>query len=139
MSWLNPFNFNPFQIGLVSIAGMTGAIASFGVGKLQDKVCGIQATGSFIGISLISMVLSLFAGGSIVLIVIAAALYSLGVQGVGILNQARALALDPTKSSRLNTAFVFNNSVSNRQRNLRRMTSSSDRHPPIIKRIFTKC
>ena len=107
----NPFNFNPFQIGLASIAGVTGAAASFGVGKLQDKGLGVPATGVFILVSLVSMVIAFFAGQSLILIIIAAALYSLGVQGVGILNQSRAMALEPAKSSRLNTAFVFNNFV----------------------------
>lgn len=106
-----PFGFNTFQIGLVSIAGITGAIASFGVGALQDRGWGVPATGAFILVSLGSMVLALFSGTSLVLIIIVAAIYSLGVQGVGILNQTRAMALDPAKSSRLNTIFVFNNFV----------------------------
>ncbi|NHM14989.1 MFS transporter [Eggerthellaceae bacterium zg-886] len=106
-----PFGYNTFQIGLVSIAGITGAVASFGVGKLQDKGYGVQATGAFIGVSLLSMALAFFAGESLALVVVAAAVYSLGVQGVGILNQARAMALDPARSSRLNTIFVFNNFV----------------------------
>lgn len=50
-------------------------------------------------------------GGNVVAIVAAAAVYSLGVQGVGTLNQVRVMSLDPSKSSRLNTMFVFNNFV----------------------------
>ncbi|WP_165062912.1 MFS transporter [Adlercreutzia sp. ZJ154] len=106
-----PFDFTTFQIGLVSLAGVTGAAGSVGVGKLQDKGLGIPAVGAFIALSLASMLLALFAGSSVAIVVVAAALYSLGVQGVGTLNQLRVMALDPAKSSRLNTVFVFNNFV----------------------------
>ena len=105
------FGFSTLQIGLVSLAGVTGALGSLWVGKLQDRGWGVQGIGAFILVSLAGMMLALFSGASIALIVIAAALYSLGVQGVGILNQTRALLLDPAKSSRLNTAFVTNNFV----------------------------
>lgn len=106
-----PFNFSTFQIGLVSLAGVTGAAGSVWVGKLQDKGVGIPAVGVFIVVVFASMLLALFAGQSLVLIVIAAAIYSLGVQGMGTLNQLRVMSLDPAKSSRLNTMFVFNNFV----------------------------
>ncbi|WP_165173677.1 MFS transporter [Adlercreutzia sp. ZJ242] len=106
-----PFNFNTFQIGLVSFAGITGAAGSVWVGRLQDRGIGMQAVGVFIALSFVSMLVALLASGSIVLIVIAAALYSLGVQGISTLNQLRTMSLDPAKSSRLNTAFVFSNFV----------------------------
>lgn len=106
-----PFDFNTFQIGLVSLAGIAGAAGSVWVGKLQDRGVSVQAVGVFIALSFTSMLIALFAGHSVVLVVIAAAIYSLGVQGTGTLNQLRAMALDPAKSSRLNTIFVFNNFV----------------------------
>ncbi len=106
-----PFNFNTFQIGLVSLAGVTGAAGSIWVGKLQDKGVGVQAVGVFIALSFASMMIALFASQSVALVVVAAAVYSLGVQGAGTLNQLRVMSLDPAKSSRLNTMFVFNNFV----------------------------
>lgn len=107
----DPFNFNTFQIGLVSLAGVTGAAGSVWVGKLQDKGIGTPAVGVFVTVVFASMLMALFAGKSLVMIIIAAAMYSLGVQGVGTLNQLRTMSLDPAKSSRLNTMFVFNNFV----------------------------
>lgn len=106
-----PFNFSTFQIGLVSLAGVTGAAGSVWVGKLQDKGVGISAVGVFIVVVFASMVMALFAEQSLILILIAAAVYSLGVQGMGTLNQLRVMSLDPAKSSRLNTMLVFNNFV----------------------------
>ena len=106
-----PFNFNTFQIGLVSLAGLVGAASSVWVGKLQDKGIGVQAIGVFIALSFASILVALFASQSVVLIVVAAAIYSLGIQGVGTLNQLRAMNLDAAKSSRLNTMFVFNNFI----------------------------
>lgn len=105
------FGFDSFQIGLVSLAGVVGAAGSVWVGKLQDRGVGAQAIGVFIALSFLGMFLAFFAGGSVVAIVAAAAVYSLGVQGVGTLNQVRVMSLDPSKSSRLNTMFVFNNFV----------------------------
>lgn len=99
----DPFNFNTFQIGLVSLAGVTGAAGSVWVGKLQDKGIGTPAVGVFVTVVFASMLMALFAGKSLAMIIIAAAMYSLGVQGVGTLNQLRTMSLDPAKSSRLNT------------------------------------
>lgn len=106
-----PFGFGSFQIGLVSLAGVAGAAGSVWVGKLQDRGVGAQATGVFIALSFLGMLVAFFAGGSVVAVVAAAAVYSLGVQGAGTLNQVRVMSLDPSKSSRLNTVFVFNNFV----------------------------
>ncbi len=106
-----PFNFNTFQIGLVSLAGIVGAAGSVWVGKLQDRGIGVQAVGVFIALSFVSMLIALCASQSVILVVVAAAIYSLGIQGVGTLNQLRAMNLDSAKSSRLNTMFVFNNFV----------------------------
>lgn len=105
------FGYSTFQIGLISLAGVVGAMGSAWVGKLQDKGFGAQTVGVFIALSFVGMIIAFFAGSSVVLIVVAAAVYSLGVQGVGMLNQVRAMLLDPSKSSRLNTIFVFNNFI----------------------------
>ena len=114
-----PFGFGSLQIGLVSLAGVTGAAGSVWVGKLDDKGLGETAVGLFALLVVASMLVAACAGRlvaacagrSVFLVVVAAALCSLGVQGVGTLNQLRVMALDPPKSSRLNTAFVFNNFV----------------------------
>lgn len=104
-----PFHYSTFQIGLVSLAGLTGAIAGVKLGALQDRGLGRQGVTVFIGMSIFSMVLSYFVSDSVLPIIIVAAVFSLGVQGVGVLCQAELFALSDTERSRLNTAFVVSN------------------------------
>lgn len=104
-----PFSYGTFQIGLVSLSGLTGAAAGVKLGKLQDKGLGRQGMGWFIIMSATSMAAAAFAGGSMLAIVLVAAVFSLAVQGVGILSQAQLFALSDTERSRLNTAFVVSN------------------------------
>lgn len=105
----NPFNYNTFQIGLVSLAGLTAAVFGLGIGKLQDKGLSVPALGAFILISLISMICGLVFSDSIIAIILIAAVFSVAVQGVSILTQARLFNLSNDERSRLNTVFVVNN------------------------------
>ena len=104
-----PYNYNTFQIGLVSLAGLTAAVFGIGLGKLQDKGLSVPALGVFIIISLISMVGGYLFPDSILAIVIIAAVFSVAVQGISVLSQARLFALSNEERSRLNTVFVVNN------------------------------
>ena len=104
-----PFNYNTFQIGLVSLAGLVAAVAGLGLGKLQDKGLSVPALGVFIILSIISMVGGLLFSDSIIAIVIIAAVFSIAVQGISVLSQARLFALSNEERSRLNTVFVVNN------------------------------
>lgn len=106
-----PFAMTPFQIGLVSLAGVTGAVCSIWVGRFQDAGRGVPATGAFLALCAASMALALQAQAHVGAIVAVAAVYSFAIQGVGVLNQARLLSFAPDKASRLNTAFVVNNFV----------------------------
>lgn len=107
-----PFGYSTFQIGLVSLTAITGALAAMKVGSLQDRGLGVKATGVFLGITLACIVLAdIFAESSVVILVVLAAVYSLGNQSVSILNQSRLFSLNPEKRSRLNTCFVVNNFI----------------------------
>lgn len=107
-----PFGYSTFQIGLVSLTAITGALAAMKVGSLQDRGLGVKATGVFLGITLACIILAdIFAESSIVVLVVLAAVYSLGNQSVSILNQSRLFSLNPEKRSRLNTCFVVNNFI----------------------------
>ncbi|MBQ2665198.1 MFS transporter [Methanobrevibacter sp.] len=105
----SPFNYDTFQIGLVSLAGLVAAIAGLGIGKLQDKGLSVPALGVFILICLITMVCGFIFSDSIIAIIIIAATLSIGVQGISVLSQARLFALSDEERSRLNTVFVVNN------------------------------
>lgn len=105
------FGFDTLQIGLVSLAGLTGALAASTFGSLQDKRCAYPALGMSIAGTGFCMAASAFSGTSLVALIIVAALLSLAIQGVGVLNQARIFSLSNTERSRLNTAFVVNNFI----------------------------
>lgn len=107
----DPFNYNTFQIGLVSLAGLAAAVFGVGIGKLQDKGLSIPALGAFIVVCLISMVCGFAFSDSIVAIVIVAAVLSVAVQGVSVLTQTRLFNLSQGERSRLNTVFVVNNFI----------------------------
>lgn len=104
-----PFHYSTFQIGLVSLAGLTGAISGTRLGTLQDRGLGQKGTAVFIGMSIASMGLAALFGTSIFAILLVAAVFSLAVQGVGILCQSQIFALSDTERSRLNTVFVVSN------------------------------
>ncbi|MBE6510738.1 MAG: MFS transporter [Methanobrevibacter millerae] len=106
-----PFNYNTFQIGLVSLAGLTAAVFGLGIGKLQDKGLSVPALGIFIIISLVTMLCGLVFYDSIIAIIIIAAIISVAVQGISVLTQARLFNLSNEERSRLNTVFVVNNFI----------------------------
>lgn len=104
-----PFGFSTLQIGLVSLAGVAGSLASLRLGGLADGPHRIAALGAFLALGFVCMAAAVFAGGSLVAIVAVAAVFSVAVQGVTVLNQARLFTLAPEKRSRLNTCFVVGN------------------------------
>ena len=106
-----PFNYNTFQIGLVSLAGLAAAVFGVEVGKFQDKGLSIPALGAFIVVCLISMLCGFAFRDSIIAIVIVAAILSVAVQGVSVLTQTRLFNLSQGERSRLNTVFVVNNFI----------------------------
>lgn len=106
-----PFNYNTFQIGLVSLAGLAAAVFGVEIGKFQDKGLSIPALGTFIVVCLISMLCGFAFRDSIVAIVIVAAILSVAVQGVSVLTQTRLFNLSQGERSRLNTVFVVNNFI----------------------------
>ena len=106
-----PFNYDTFQIGLVSLAGLASAVFGLWIGKLQDRGLSVPALGAFIFLSLITMICGLVFSTSIVAIVIIAAVFSVAVQGISVLSQARLFNLSNDERSRLNTVFVVNNFI----------------------------
>ena len=106
-----PFNYDTFQIGLVSLAGLTAAVFGLGIGKLQDRGLSVPALGIFIMVSLITMLCGFAFYESIIAIIIIAAVISVAVQGISVLSQARLFNLSNEERSRLNTVFVVNNFI----------------------------
>ena len=106
-----PFGFSAFQIGLVSLAGLAGALASAGIGTLLDRGLSTQGIGCMAAAMLAAMVIALFGTAALPVIIVAAALLSVAAQGIGILCQTRAMGLVPGAESRLNTAYVVVNNI----------------------------
>lgn len=107
----DPFNYNTFQIGLVSLSGLAAAVFGVGLGKLQDNGLSVPALGIFVLISLVTMIFGYMVSNSIVAVIIIAAVFSIAVQGISVLSQARLFALSNEERSRLNTVFVVNNFI----------------------------
>ena len=106
-----PFYYNTFQIGLVSLAGLVAAVFGLYIGKLQDKGLSIPALGISIIACLGAMIAGFMFSTSIIAIVVIAAVFSIGVQAITVLTQARLFALSNEERSRLNTVFVMNNFI----------------------------
>ena len=107
----DPFNYNTFQIGIVSLSGLTAAVFGVGLGKLQDNGLSVPALGIFVLICLVSMIFGFLTSDSIIAIVLIAAVFSIAVQGISVLCQARLFALADDERSRLNTVFVVSNFI----------------------------
>jgi predicted MFS family arabinose efflux permease len=105
----NPFNYSTLQIGLVSLSGLAAAVFGVGFGKLQDKGLSVPALGIFVFVTVLIMIFGYLISDSILAIVIIAAVFSISVQGITVLSQARLFALSNDERSRLNTVFVVNN------------------------------
>lgn len=106
-----PFNYDTFQIGIVSLAGLAAAVFGVGIGKLQDMGLSVPALGAFIILGLVTMICGWVFSTSIVAIVIVAAVISVVVQGISVLTQTRLFNLSQGERSRLNTVFVVNNFI----------------------------
>ena len=105
----DPFNYDTFQLGLVSLAGLAAAVFGIGIGKLQDRGLSVPALGAFIALDLLSVICGWAFSTSIVAIVVVAAVVSVAVQGISVLTQTRLFNLSQAERSRLNTVFVVNN------------------------------
>ena len=103
------FQYTPLQIGLFSMAGLAGAAAGARFGGLQDGGYGDAAMGVFIALTAVCMTAAAFCGQTVAGLAGIAVVFSIAVQGVGVLCQARLFMLSDTERSRLNTVYVVSN------------------------------
>ncbi|SEG77295.1 MFS transporter [Marinobacterium lutimaris] len=104
-----PYGYSAGQIGLVGLAGLTGAVAARRCGGLHDRGLSVPATGIFLLLLLVSLILADLGAESILLILIAVILLDVAIQGMNVLNQSRLMTVDSASRSRLNTAFIVCN------------------------------
>lgn len=94
------------ETGLLGLAGLVGAAASMGAGRLADRGWAHRATGSFLLCVLASWALLWAGGESIAALIAGLVLLDLGLQGQHITNQSVIYALRPDARSRIATLYM---------------------------------
>jgi predicted MFS family arabinose efflux permease len=103
------YSYSVMQIGLVGLVGLAGALAARRAGLLHDRGLSVPATGSALGLTLVSIGIAAAGGSSIWMLLLAVLLIDIALQGASVLNHTRLFSLAPEARSRLNTAFVVCN------------------------------
>jgi predicted MFS family arabinose efflux permease len=106
-----PYSYSTGLIGLISLVGVAGAVAAQGAGRLYDRGLSIPALGAAMLLALASLVIAGIGRDSIVAIVVAIVLFSIGAQAALVLAQTRMMAIDPAARSRMNTVYVVGNFI----------------------------
>ncbi|WP_293768277.1 MFS transporter [Sporichthya sp.] len=97
------------ETGLLGLAGLVGAGAAMGAGRLADRGWAHRATGTFL-LCVVGGWGLLWAGGeSIAALIAGLVLVDLGMQGQHITNQSILYALRPEARSRLTTLYMTGN------------------------------
>lgn len=104
-----PFSYPVLVIGLFSLLGLFGVVASQRTGRLADRGWSLPATGVAWGVALVAVVLALVSGRQVVGIALAVVLLHLAVFPLNVLNSTRLFALAPEARSRVNTAVIVVN------------------------------
>jgi MFS family permease len=104
-----PYHYGEGTIGLFGLAGLVGAGAAQGAGRLADRGRGHAATGAFLLAIALSWVLIALGKSSLAALIAGTVLLDLGIQGQHILNQSTVYTLDPEARSRITTAYMANN------------------------------
>jgi predicted MFS family arabinose efflux permease len=106
-----PFHYGEGTIGLFGLAGLVGAGAAQGAGRLADRGHGHAATGAFLAAIAVAWALLALGGSSLALLIAGIVVLDLGIQGQHILNQSTIYALAPDARSRVTTAYMTGNFV----------------------------
>jgi predicted MFS family arabinose efflux permease len=106
-----PYSYSTAVIGLFAIAGVVGAVAAQGAGRVHDRGWSVAGTGVSWLLVLVGWTVAGFGGHVLVLLLVAILVLDIGVQGQGILNQSRIFQLSVAARSRLNTAYVTGNFI----------------------------
>jgi predicted MFS family arabinose efflux permease len=104
-----PFGFSVSLIGAFSLVGVVGALAAQRMGGFFDRGMFVPALGIGLAITIVGLIVSAFGSTSIIVLIIGAVVFGLGLQTVQILAQTRMVSIDASARSRLNTAFVGGN------------------------------
>jgi predicted MFS family arabinose efflux permease len=106
-----PFAFQSSHVGLVSLLGVLGIIGARFTGRLYDRGWAMPAIGIGLIVALVAIACAGFGGASIVAVLIAVSLLSVGTQSVLVLLQTMMVSIDPAARSRLNTVHIVSNFI----------------------------
>lgn len=104
-----PYDYPPAAIGFFGVAGLIGALAAQGAGRLHDRGRSVLGVGLAWALILVSWVVVGFGGHVLVVLVMSIIVLDIGIQGQNILAQSRVLQISAEARSRLNTAYVAGN------------------------------
>jgi predicted MFS family arabinose efflux permease len=104
-----PFHYGEAAIGLFGLAGLVGAGAAQGAGRLADRGHTVAATGTFLAIITVAWVVLAIGATSVAAVIAGVVLLDLGIQGQHILNQSTIYALREDARSRVTTAYMASN------------------------------
>jgi predicted MFS family arabinose efflux permease len=105
----DPYNYSEGRIGLLGLAGLVGAGAAQGAGRLADRGRGHLATGAFLAAIAVAWGLLALGRSSLAALIAGVVLLDLGIQGQHIVNQSTIYSLHADARSRVTTAYMANN------------------------------
>lgn len=100
------FNLGSQEAGGFGFLAIMGALAAGYMGKLSDKMDAYKISAFTIVLIIISFVIFLFSGNSLIGLAIGVVLMDVGVQATHISNQSIIFALHPAARSRINTVYM---------------------------------
>jgi predicted MFS family arabinose efflux permease len=108
LAFLLKANFNKGSdvAGLFGLVGAFGAIAAGLMGRLSDKMDAYKLSTFTLLLIIISFVIFIFSGYSIIGLIIGVIVLDMGVQATHISNQAIIYALEPGARNRINTIYM---------------------------------
>ncbi|MBS7564142.1 MFS transporter [Mucilaginibacter sp. Bleaf8] len=101
-----PFNEGSAVAGSFGLVGAFGALAASLVGRLSDKVDASRLITYTLLLTLVSFIVFLFSGSSMIGLIIGVILLDMGVQATHISNQAIIFSLNPAARNRINTVYM---------------------------------
>jgi predicted MFS family arabinose efflux permease len=104
-----PYHYGEGTIGLFGLAGLVGAGAAQGAGRLADRGRAHAATGAFLVVIAVSWGLLALGRTSLAALIAGVVLLDLGIQGQHILNQSTIYGLRGDARSRVTTAYMASN------------------------------
>ena len=100
------FNMGSDVAGLFGLIGASGALAAGLIGRLSDTMDAFKLTAATIVLLVLSFVIFLFSGYSMIGLIMGVIAMDMGMQASHLSNQALIFALDAGARNRINTVYM---------------------------------